>query len=102
MREPIHEMTISAARRADGILAAWERKDLDRLEDELSQAHATGSTGDPGEQERMELLGCIAGQMRQELPHMRSAGEPSERAEACLRLLQHLAANRRVSRLVAL
>jgi hypothetical protein len=95
-------MTISAARRADGILAAWERKDLDWLEDELSRADGSRPTGDAGERERMELLGCIAGQMRQELPHMRRAGEPSERAEACLRLLQHLAANRRVSRLAAL
>jgi hypothetical protein len=94
------EPKISVARQAGGILAAWARKDLDRLEAELTRSAALDDAGgDAAERERMDLLESIAAEMRQELADLRHSGEPSERGEACVRLLQHLAAGENGSRL---
>jgi len=76
----------NSAARARGILAAWEQRDRTSLEAELSRMHASPEMHDMSfeEQERMELLNGVAGQIRH-------AAEPSEASDICLRLLEHLA-----------
>ena len=73
----------NSAARARAILAAWQQRDLTRLEAELSLVPACNEIHDMSfeEQERMELLHDVASQ----LCH---AGDPGE---VCQRLLEHLA-----------
>jgi hypothetical protein len=82
----------TSTQQARSILAAWRRRDQSGLVAELrrTQLKCTGAAGlTAEEQERLELLDGIAAQMRQDL-HL--PGPPSERAETCLHLLEHLAA----------
>ena len=74
----------NSATRARSILAAWKRKDQAGLETELNLMPAEIRDMCFEEQERMELLCGVAGQIRQ-------AGDPSETTDICVRLLEHLA-----------
>lgn len=93
----MHPSAISSAARAQRILAVWQQEDLPRLEAELSLAQR-GSAAAPGaqaeEQERLELLEGIAGQMQRDLVRSPLANGASGSAAMCFRLLEHLAAKR--------
>ena len=89
---PNHQM--DSAERARGILASWERRDLTSLDTLLSRTLGGPVEFGPittEEQERMELLGGIATQMRSEIKHLRFTEDPGEHAQVCFRLLRHLA-----------
>jgi len=80
-----------SAERAADILASWKRRDLCRLEAELDRtrrACAAATEASFEEQERMDLLVGIAGQIQEEI---RNLGGLGDSGEACLRLLEHLA-----------
>jgi len=84
--------------RATGILEAWERRDLADLAGELDRArraYAANRAVSFEEQERLELLDGIAGQMRREIRHLAHPGDPGAGVETCFRLLEHLAASGR-------
>jgi hypothetical protein len=90
------EQRMNSTERARGILAAWKRKDWPALEAELALTqYDCGETGDASaeEQERMDLLSGIAGQMQKDLPDLQGAGYGGERFEVWSRLLRHLAAS---------
>jgi hypothetical protein len=90
------DQRMNSTERASGILAAWERRDLPGLEAELALTQCDcGETGNASieEQERMDLLGGIAGQMQKDLPQLPAAGDSAERSEVCFHLLRHLAAS---------
>lgn len=75
---------------AKGILNTWERGDLAGLEAALHSAQraAAGQALSTEEEERLQLLEGIAGQMRREMAHGGIA-----QPETYRRLLRHLAAN---------
>lgn len=80
--------------RARRILDAWERMDLPEIEAELALAECDGArAGSAGseEQERLDLLGGIAGQLRRDFSRLPRVAEAGERTALCFRLLQHLA-----------
>ena len=80
--------------RARRILEAWERMDLPEIEAELALAECAGAravNASSEEQERLDLLGGIAGQLRQDFSRLPRVPEAGERTALCFRLLQHLA-----------
>ena len=86
---------INSTGRARRILDAWERMDLPGIEAELALAECDGAqTGGTSceEQERLDLLGGIARQMRQDFSSLPGMAEAGERTAVCFHLLQHLAA----------
>ena len=88
-----HQQTNSTGR-ARRILDAWERMDLAEIEVELALAECDGAqAGAPSseELERLDLLGGIARQLRQDFSRLPRGAEAGERTTLCFRLLQHLA-----------
>jgi len=80
--------------RARRILDAWERMDLPGIEAELALAEVEGAQTNGNsceEQERLDLLGGIAREMRQDFSRLPGVGEAGERTAVCFRLLRHLA-----------
>jgi hypothetical protein len=93
----ISDLLVGSAKRAADILEFWKRLDLCGLEAELDRTRraCTASTAASfEEQERMELLGGIAGQIQDGI---RNLDGPGESAETCFRLLEHLAASGKCS-----
>jgi hypothetical protein len=88
---------MSAATRAQRILNVWEQEDLPGLQAELylaQQACADAAGARAEEQERLELLEGIAGQMQRDLVRLPLGSRAGRRAATCFRLLEHLAASR--------
>ncbi|HXI40125.1 MAG TPA: hypothetical protein VNH83_09105 [Bryobacteraceae bacterium] len=84
----------NSTERARRILDAWERMELSEIQAELVLAESDGArTGDTSseEHERLDLLGGIAGQLRQDFSRVPRVAEAGERTALCFRLLQHLA-----------
>src|SRR5258708_13567325 len=80
--------------RARRILDAWERMDLPGIEAEVALAALDGSEAQSAgceEQERLDLLGGIAVQLRQDFSRLPRLADAGERTALCFRLLQHLA-----------
>ena len=80
--------------RARRILDAWERMDLPEIEAELALAECDGgqaAEASSEEQERLDLLGGIAGQLRRDFSRLPRVAEAGERTALCFRLLRHLA-----------
>ena len=89
------DQPLNSTARARRILDAWERMDLQGIEAELALAECDSArTGSASceEQERLELLGAIARQMRQDFSSLPGMAEAGERTAVCFHLLQHLAA----------
>jgi len=89
------DQQLNSTARARRILDAWERMDLRGIAAELALAERDGArTGIASceEQERLDLLGAIAGQMRQDLSPLPGVADAGERTAVGFRLLQHLAA----------
>ena len=89
------DQQLNSTARARRILDAWERMDLRGIEAELALAECDGTrTGNASceEQERLDLLGAIARQIRQDSLRVPGRAEAGERTAVCFRLLQHLAA----------
>ncbi len=87
---------MNSARRAQRILAVWEQEDFAGLQAELHRAQldcAAATYARAEEQERLELLDGIAGQIQRELASM-PQGTGAGPAASCFRLLEHLAASR--------
>jgi hypothetical protein len=86
----IDQQRLDAETRARGILATWDQGDLAGLDAALHSAERlsaerNGLSAD--EEERLELLGGIAGQMRRDM----AQGDIAQ-PETYRRLLRHLAA----------
>ena len=83
----------NSARRAQSVLDAWRQRDLGVFDAELvGIKRATAMETRAEEQERLELLEGIAAQMRDYLVGATcGATQGTERAETCLRLVEHLA-----------
>ena len=84
------------AESARGILAAMKTKDLDRLEQELARASSLERCLEPAtppaEAERIELLGAVAGHLRESVGRLgRGSTSRLDGAEVDLALLKHLA-----------
>jgi len=89
------DQPLNSTARARRILDAWERMDLQGIEAELALAECDSArTGSASceEQERLELLGAIARQMRQDFSPLPGVAEAGERTAVGFRLLQHLGA----------
>lgn len=85
------DQPVDSAERAADILASWKRQDLCDLEAEVDRTRRACSemtAHSLEEQERMELLDGIAGQLQEDI---RNLGGLGDSAETCLRLLEHLA-----------
>lgn len=86
---------MNSADRAQRLLAVWEQEDLPGLQAELvlaQQACAAATGARAEEQERLDLLEGIAGQMQQDLVRLPLGTAAGSRAATCFRLLEHLAA----------
>jgi hypothetical protein len=79
--------TTDSARQAEAILQAWQKGDQAQLESEMDAvSQLARSATDTNELERLEVLGCIANEIRK---NPRPAGDPG--MEVCRELLRHLA-----------
>ncbi len=79
----------NSARRAQSVLDAWGQGDLGGLDAELlGIERATAIETRAEEHERLDLLDGVAAQMRE---YLAGASCGAERAETCVRLLEHLA-----------
>ena len=88
------DQQINSTERARRILDAWERMELPEIETEVALAvcdAGQASLASSEEQERLDLLGGIAGQLRQDFSRLPRMAEAGERTALCFRLLQHLA-----------
>jgi len=93
----MHNFAMTSAARAQRILTVWEQEDLPGLQAELrlaQQAGAAATGARPEEQERLELLEGIAGQMQQDLVRLPLGNGAGASAATCFRLLEHLATRR--------
>ena len=91
----MQNLAMNSADRAQRLLAVWEQEDLPGLQAELlltRQACAAVTGARAEEEERLDLLEGIAGQMQQDLVHLPLGSEAGSRAATCFRLLEHLAA----------
>jgi|SRR5579859_508708 len=91
----MNDQQTNSTERARRILDAWERMDLTEIEAELALAERDGAqahSASSEEQERLDLLEGIAGQLRQDFSRLPRVPEAGERTALCFRLLQHLAA----------
>lgn len=90
----MNDQKTNSTERARLILDAWERMDLPEIEAELALAEGDGAQADSAsgeEQERLDLLGGIAAQLRQDFSRLPRVPEAGERTALCFRLLHHLA-----------
>jgi hypothetical protein len=90
----LNNFDLTSAARAQRILGVWEEEDLSGLQAELmhaQQACAASAGARAEEEERLELLEGIAGQMQQDLVQMPLGNGAADRAATCFRLLEHLA-----------
>jgi hypothetical protein len=88
---------VDSAERAGDILASWKRQDLCDLRAELDRTRRACSAMTVSsfeEQERLDLLDGIAGQIQEDL---RNRGGLGDTAETCFRLLEHLATSGKYS-----
>jgi len=93
----MQNLAMNSAARAERILAVWEQEDLPGLQAELlvaRQACAAPAGARAEEQERLDLLEGIAGQMQEDLIRLPLGSAAGSRAATCFRLLEHLAARR--------
>jgi len=85
---------MNSTRRAQRILDAWEREDLPLFQAELRLAQRARTATCAEEEERLDLLDGIAGQLERDLVWMRPGECGSECVATCFRLLSHLATDR--------
>jgi hypothetical protein len=93
----MQNLAMNSTDRAQRLLAVWEQEDLPGLQAELllaRQACAAVTSARAEEQERLDLLEGIAGQMQQDLVRLPLGTAAGSRAATCFRLLEHLAARR--------